>query len=174
MSKLTDTQLVALSTAAQREDGAIVLPDRLKGGAAAKVMKPLLAKGLVKEISAKPGMPVWRRNEDEARSYALTITRAGRKAINAESNDEIGDPSVDPTKIRRPAARASHARNRRPRKTRSGATTMVPAAKTQSVTTAPRAGSKLALVIGIRIERERPEDGETLYRIVAESNRNAA
>jgi hypothetical protein len=41
MSKLTDTQLVALSTAAQRDDGAVVLPGRLKGGAAAKAMKPL-------------------------------------------------------------------------------------------------------------------------------------
>jgi hypothetical protein len=64
MSKLSDTQLVALSTATQRDDGAVVLPDRLKGGAAVKVIKPLLAKGLVKETRAKPGMPVWRRDED--------------------------------------------------------------------------------------------------------------
>lgn len=74
MFRLTDTQLVTLSTAAQREDGAVVLPDRLKRGAAAKVVKPLIAKGLLKEIRAKPGMPVWRRDESERRSYALTMT----------------------------------------------------------------------------------------------------
>jgi Protein of unknown function (DUF3489) len=211
MFKLTDTQLVTLSTAAQRDDGAVVLPDRLKGGAATKVMKPLLAKGLVKEVRAKPGMPVWRRNKDEAQSYALTVTRAGRKAINVESNDETGDPSGDATKIRRPAATASHARMRQPRRSRSndGPNTIVSATKTPSVTVGPRAGSKLALVIGMlckrggatidalvsatgwlphttraaltglrkrgyRLERERPEDGKTLYRIVAESNRDAA
>src|SRR5467141_3997395 len=113
MSKLTDTQLVALSTAAQRDDGAVVLPDRLKGGAAAKAMKPLLAKGLVKETRAKPGMPVWRRDEDEARSYALTITRAGREAINVESQDEGGDPPSDTAEARRPTKAGSRARNRR-------------------------------------------------------------
>src|SRR3977135_4658121 len=107
MFKLTDTQLVTLSTAAQRDDGAVVLPDRLKGGAATKVVKPLLAKGLVEEVRAKPGMPVWRRNKDEAQSYALTVTRAGRKAINVESNDETGDPSGDATKISSPTASGS-------------------------------------------------------------------
>src|SRR6266436_4484966 len=139
MSKLTDTQLVALSTAAQRDDGAIVLPDRLKGGAATKVMKPLLTKGLVKEIRAKPQIPVWRRDEDEARSYALTITHAGRKAINTETNDEAGGPSVDATKVRRSAATASHARNHRPRTSRSknGPASIVPATRTSDMATGP-------------------------------------
>src|SRR6202521_2025125 len=112
MSKLTDTQLVALSTAAQRDDGAVVLPDRLKGGAATKAMKPLLSKGLVKEIRAKPGMPVWRRDEDEARSFALTITRAGRKAINVEPDDTSGDVA----RIARRAATSSDGRVRQARK----------------------------------------------------------
>jgi hypothetical protein len=34
MSKLTDTQLVTLSAASQREDRGIVLPSNLEGGAA--------------------------------------------------------------------------------------------------------------------------------------------
>ena len=91
MSKLTDTQLVALSTAAQRDDGAIVLPDRLKGGAATKVMKPLLTKGLVKEIRAKPQIPVWRRDRglrvidcNAAYAAALDLPREAVLAQAAE------------------------------------------------------------------------------------------
>jgi Protein of unknown function (DUF3489) len=145
MSKLTDNQLVALSTAAQRDDGAVVLPDRLKGGAAAKAMKPLISKGLVKEIRAKLGMPVWRRDEEEARSFALTITLRGRKAINVE--DEAGSLPSDTAEVGRPTKTGSRGRNRRFR---------TPGSKGRSVPTvpaadvaAPRAGSKLALVIGM-------------------------
>jgi hypothetical protein len=84
MSKLSDTQLIVLSTAAQREDGIADLPDRLRGAAAVKVIKPLLTKGFVEEVLAKPSLPVWRRDENEGQSLALVITRAGRAAINVE------------------------------------------------------------------------------------------
>ena len=40
--KLTDTQLVLLSTASQRDDGAVVLAPNLRGGAASKVVGKLL------------------------------------------------------------------------------------------------------------------------------------
>jgi hypothetical protein len=40
--KLTDTQLVLLSAASQRDDGAVILGSNLKGGAAAKVFGKLL------------------------------------------------------------------------------------------------------------------------------------
>ena len=43
--KLTDTQLVLLSAASQREDGAVVLAPSLKGGAAGKVIGKLLRDG---------------------------------------------------------------------------------------------------------------------------------
>jgi len=39
-TKLTDTQLIALSGAAQRQDGAVSLPERIKGMAAQKRAKP--------------------------------------------------------------------------------------------------------------------------------------
>ena len=40
--KLTDTQLVLLSAASQREDGAVVLAPNLKGSAAGKMVGKLL------------------------------------------------------------------------------------------------------------------------------------
>jgi hypothetical protein len=58
--KLSDTQLVMLSAAAQRDDRSVTLPESLKGGAAHKVTTKLIAAGLVKEVKAKAGMPVWR------------------------------------------------------------------------------------------------------------------
>jgi hypothetical protein len=59
---LTDTQLVLLSAASRREDGAIVLTPNLKGSAAGKVIGKLLREGLVEEVTAGASMPVWRRS----------------------------------------------------------------------------------------------------------------
>jgi hypothetical protein len=55
--KLTDTQLVLLSRAAQREDRAIEIPAILKGGAAQKVEAKLLAEGLLEETRARGALP---------------------------------------------------------------------------------------------------------------------
>jgi hypothetical protein len=88
--KLTDTQLVLLSAASQREDRAIELPANLKGGAAHKVVGKLLADGLVEEIRATGDLPVWRRDDTEG-PFALRITKRGLSAIQVED----GDGSVD-------------------------------------------------------------------------------
>jgi hypothetical protein len=50
--KLTDTQLVLLSSASQREDGSIELARNLKGGAAHRVVGKLLSQGLIEAIPA--------------------------------------------------------------------------------------------------------------------------
>ena len=50
MSKLSDTQAIVLSAASQRPDGNLLpLPGSLRGGAAAKVVAALLARGLARE-----------------------------------------------------------------------------------------------------------------------------
>jgi hypothetical protein len=81
--KLTDTQLVLLSAASQREDGAVEIPINLKGGAAHKVVAKLLTEGLVEEISARGALPVWRRDDTEG-ALALCITKRGLNAIQVE------------------------------------------------------------------------------------------
>ena len=60
--KLTDTQLVMLSAAAQRDDRSLVPAPKLKGAAAQKIAGKLIAAGLVKEIKAKAGAPEKRSN----------------------------------------------------------------------------------------------------------------
>jgi hypothetical protein len=83
--KLTDTQIVMLSAAAQRDDRCLVAPRNLKGSAAQKVTAKLVDGGLVKEIKAKPEAPVWRRDEQTGQSFSLKLTAAGARAVAIES-----------------------------------------------------------------------------------------
>jgi hypothetical protein len=86
MTKLTDTQLIVLSSAAQHDEGLATRPANLKAAAATKVASSLVAKGLVREIRAKAGAPVWHENEDGR--FALKITKAGRDAIGVDDEEE--------------------------------------------------------------------------------------
>jgi hypothetical protein len=83
--KLTDTHLVLLSAAAQREDGAIEIDPKLKGGTAQKVLSKLLSEYLIEEIPAEGTLPVWRRDEDKG-VLALRITERGLAAIGADQD----------------------------------------------------------------------------------------
>ena len=87
MAKLTDTQLIVLSKAAQRDDGAAVAPDKMNKPAKAKVGAALVDRKLMREIRAKPGIPVW-REDDDGRRFSLIITKAGRDAIGIGGHGE--------------------------------------------------------------------------------------
>jgi hypothetical protein len=91
MTKLSDTQAILLSAAAQRPDGNLLpLPGSLRGGAAAKVVAALLARGLAAEHiidsprQADSAMNAIWRNEDDGRTVLLIITAAGVEAIGIE------------------------------------------------------------------------------------------
>ncbi len=83
-NKLTDTQLVLLSAAAQHPEGAIELASDLKGGAAKKAVGKLLREGFIEEIPARGALPVWRR-DDDAGPLVLRITPHGLAAIGVEA-----------------------------------------------------------------------------------------
>lgn len=94
MTKLSDTQLVILNAACQRPDRLVLpLPSRLKGGAADKVIASLAAKGLVEEVDAKPGEPMWRETGD-GHGVTLVATAAALATLGIEP--EI-DANVAPT-----------------------------------------------------------------------------
>jgi Protein of unknown function (DUF3489) len=109
--KLTDTQLVLLSAAAQRKDRCVFPPETLKGGASQKVSKKLISMGLAKETKAKRNDPIWRRDEQSGASYALKLTVAGARAIGIDESIELEnahredgalenrDQSVVPSKV---------------------------------------------------------------------------
>jgi len=182
--KLTDFQRVVLAGAALRGDGAATLPERMTEKAAQKLAATLIEKGLVREVKAKPDMPVWRRSE-EGRARALIITGIGREAIKG-----VDDQQADGAGVSAPAP--SSIENAAPSQA---------AASSQPGRTIPRSGSKLAEVMallgrkqgvgieelssatgwlphttraaltglrkrGYAIERSRSEQGGSVYRIV--------
>jgi Protein of unknown function (DUF3489) len=135
MAKFTDTQLIMLSKAAARDDGIAVVPPKMNKAAASKVGASLLARKLMRVTRSKPGMPVWRA-DDDGRPISLMITRAGRDAIGADEGEKAKQaPRSDgKTAPRSP----SHGNGDGPR---SSASTPPPLNAAS-----PRAGSKQALV----------------------------
>jgi Protein of unknown function (DUF3489) len=83
MPKLTDTQLIILSAASQRDDRGVELPANLKGEAARNVVDKLIRAGLLEEVRAGGTLPVWRR-DDASGAMALRITKNGLEAIDVE------------------------------------------------------------------------------------------
>ena len=137
--KLTDAQLVMMTAAAQRGDRCLVVPASIKGAGLSKVSARFTKLGLAREIRAKAGMPVWRR-DDASQGHALKLTAAGLKAIAVDEGSEGAiEPGEAPQPQTRPIARpddvGEHAK-----------------------TSAPRAGSKLARVIDL-LQRS---DGATI------------
>ena len=148
--KLTDTQLVMLSAAAQREDRCIVPAPSLKGAAAQKIATKLVAAGLAKETKAKPGAHVWRCDHANGQAYALKLTAAGLKAIAVEDAEAIeGAAGVSPeTSGEVPKNTTDH-----------DAAAGIVAPPTAIAW--PREGSKLAAVVGLL----RREGGATVDQL---------
>jgi hypothetical protein len=159
--KLTDTQLVLLSAASQREDHAVELPANLNGGAAHKVIGKLLTEGLLEEIQANGSLPIWRR-DDQHGPFSLRITKHGLGAIQVEDapvvvpTDAAGKKHAGRTKT--PARKKpSAAKSDRKKKSRK------PASRKQ--TRQSRAESKQATVIAM-LSRTK---GATIAAIMSET-----
>ncbi len=82
MTKLTDTQLIVLSAALQREDHLLTPPENLKGAAAKNLATKLLALGLAEEVPVGRDQPAWRSEEEQR--IGMKITPAGLAAIGVE------------------------------------------------------------------------------------------
>jgi Protein of unknown function (DUF3489) len=142
MTKLSDTQAVILSAAAQRDDGAVLpLPEtlKIKGGAVAKVLGSLKAKRLINHLGTPCG----------DNPPPLRITRAGLEAVGVETEDDA--PATEADRAATPAKRRAKAKAARPGK----------AAPAEKPT--PRTGTKQALMIDLL---KRPE-GATVEQIAA-------
>jgi Protein of unknown function (DUF3489) len=101
--KHTDTQLRLLAAASQRDDRALERPSNLTGGAAGKVVAKLLTEGLVEEIQSRGSLPVWRRDDEGARS--LRITKKGLRAIRVEDEAVAGAADEPAKKSPAPSAK---------------------------------------------------------------------
>jgi hypothetical protein len=142
--KLTENQRALLESAFRREDRCFVLPSNLKGGAAQKVAAKLITDGLAKEIKAKAGAPIWRRDGESDQAYSLKLSVAGAKAIATSEGPSVRLESQAPAQVTLPDLMDSPP------------ATSVHAAEVGKVT--PREGSKLASVIALL----RRPDGATI------------
>jgi len=146
MPKLTDTQLVILSAAANREDRAVLpLPRSLKirGAAITKTLESLLKKGLLDENPASREAEAWREDKDGRRTM-LMVTEAGIAALDGEPANKPG--------------RAPHKKSRG----RAGAKSATNKTNGTALPQAVRAGTKQALLIDL-LKRK---DGATIDDVV--------
>jgi hypothetical protein len=167
--KLSDTQLLILSSASQRTDHAALLPANLKGSAAKKVVDRLLNEKLLQELRAKDDMPVWRRGDDN-RPYSLRITKAGLRAIEVEEVAKApgNDAAADSAEVTAAdASREAKSRERPGRAKRSGAkkTAAVSAKATKASSNRAKPASKQDKIVALL---RRPE-GATLDVLVKET-----
>ena len=148
MTKLSDTQAIILSAAAQREDRiALPLPESLRGGAAAKVVGAMLAKNFLQEVDAdtRKGELMWRETGD-GHGVTLVATDAGLAAIGIETEDANPAP-----------AGATDA------PTEEAAPDTPTVAETAPKTRTPREGTKQATLLALL----RAPDGATIEAISA-------
>jgi hypothetical protein len=94
MPTLNDFQLKLLSDAAQHENGLVPIPAQLAAAAKRRIGK-LLSTGLVEEVPAKRGAPVWR--EAEGHRFALHVTAAGLAAIGVDEDEPPRPTRAAPT-----------------------------------------------------------------------------
>ena len=147
MTKLSDTQTIILSRAAQREDRiALPLPENLRGGAATKVIGAMLAKGFLEEVDAdlRNGEPLWRETGD-GHGVTLVATDAGLAALGIEPVGATARPPAQTGRRTEPAPDTPIEAD--------------PAPKART----PRTGTKQAKLI----EMLRAPDGATIDEIVA-------
>jgi Protein of unknown function (DUF3489) len=149
--KLSDSQLILLSGAAQRNDRCLAPPKGFKA-TALKAVGQLLGAGYVREVKGKAGAAVWRRDEIAGQDYCLKLTPSGLRAIAADSDDDEKSNATNVAPAPTVAAKAL-----------SAASTPLQLPAAPLAPRAPRAGTKISRVIAL-LSRE---GGTTLVEIVA-------
>ena len=117
MARLTDTQLVILSSASRRNDRGVDLPTNVTAEAVRKAVDKLIRAGLLEEVHANGSLLAWRRDA-EAGPMALRITRQGLEAMGVKDDavsaptETSVSPASDRTELEAPAVKAVASRRR--------------------------------------------------------------
>jgi len=116
MSRLTDTQLVILSTASRRNDRGVDLPTNVTDEAVRKAVDKLIHAGLLEEVRVHGSLLAWRRDA-EAGPMALRITKQGLEAIGVRDGavaapEETSIRAAPAPKVETSAAEAIASRKR--------------------------------------------------------------
>ncbi len=168
MTQLTDTQLVLLSSASQRDDRLIPLPDRLRGAVLDRLAGKLIAIGLATKSEVGAADPIWWRDDDD-KAIGLTITSDGLRALGIEPEGHDASPpaeAVSPLKeLVSPGSKIAAVVSllRRPE----GASIDDVMAITGWLPHSSRAAFTGLRKRGHDVERARDATGQTVYRIAA-------
>lgn len=112
MTKLTDMQLILLTSAWQREDGSLLPPPESLGDkqtAIYKTIEGFIKKGFAAEKEGMTAAQTWRTDGDL--TFGVVITEAGLATINpapdavedTDKTDNLADHGAPPKPPRRPA-----------------------------------------------------------------------
>jgi hypothetical protein len=170
MLKLTDTQLVILSSGSQRDDRGVDLPTNVTGEAVRKAVDKLIRTGLLEEVHANGSLLAWRRDA-EAGPMALRITTQGLEAIGVKDvavgtpTETTFCPAPDGSEVEAPAVKVVASRKRASVATRTSVRTRQQTGKAKTKAGSShesRPGSKQARVLAML---GRPE-GATIAAIM--------
>ena len=111
MHKLSDSQLVVLSTASQRPDGCVFpITLKLKGNAIGNVLKSLLTKGLLEEVPGRADDTLWRYDDGAPLTLKASPAAYRHLGIDAEVIPAANDvPAIDRPSGKRKPAKAAQA-----------------------------------------------------------------
>ncbi|MEQ8441305.1 MAG: DUF3489 domain-containing protein [Alphaproteobacteria bacterium] len=162
--KLTDTQLIILSTASQRDDHAVLpLPDdvKLAGGARTKSLQTLIKRGVIEEVD---GTPDWKGLET-AHPKILRITVAGLAELGIGTPDS--ESTKQETKPKAPAKGGKTDAILKLMRRKQGATVLALQEATGWQSHSVRAALTGLRKKGINVARDKNGRGETIYRASA-------
>lgn len=173
---LTDTQLVLLSAAAQRDDLRIVLPERLRGGAAQKVLATLASKGLIEAMAAvEEPRPL--HEPDEPGVTEFRISQNGLASLGLAQPQETGSGEDDGIATGADSAEPSARLAPRPGTKLASVITLLERAEGASIEELTGATGWLphttrAALTGLRkrgiaVIRGKREDGATVYHLAS-------
>ena len=149
---LTDTHLVILSAAAQRDDGYLTRPKRMPSATFMRATKQLLARSLLEEVA--PGENGARPTVGEAEPHALRITAAGFGAMGIDRKLERADAQAEA----RPGRSRKRGANTRNQEHSLSASTPAPLAPVEAAGTSEpgpcRRGSKRDLILSLLSRKE--------------------
>jgi Protein of unknown function (DUF3489) len=169
MSRLTDTQLVILSSASRRNDRGVDLPANVTGEPVRKAVHKLIRAGLLEEVRANGTLLAWRRDA-EVGPMALRITEQGLAVVGVK-DDAAGAPTetsrcaAPAPKVETSAAKSIASRKRISAAAQSPAREKHQPSKAMTTAGSPpesRPGSKQARVLAML---SRPE-GATISAII--------
>jgi Protein of unknown function (DUF3489) len=152
LNKMSEAQRSMLVAAAAAEDRSLQAPANARGAALKTFAGKLIEAGWVREVKARDGAPVWRKDADSGETYALKLTAKGLKAVAAASRAADGDVESVPITAKQHATKPNGRQLGPPPYSTVGIVAQsTRGEKSPTSTRAPRAASKLGRVVGMLI-----------------------